>query len=202
MTVKQSTGERRFRRVSLRAGIVSDGQTEQRRATFPSLFLYEPESSVTDKQSTGERRFRRVSLRAGNVSDGQTEHRRAAGGNPLILFWFVSRFCRYSLPAGNVSDGQTEHRRAAGGNPLILFWFGSMVSRFCRYSFRAGSGRDGQMKHRGLAARRLSILSADCFGLFLGDEPGWLNSPRIMELPLHARLFTFPNCPSRPFPAR
>ena len=62
------------------------------------MFLYEPESSVTDKQSTGERRFRRVSLRAGIVSDGQTEHRRAAGGNPLILFWFVSmvsRFCRY-----------------------------------------------------------------------------------------------------------
>ena len=167
MTVKQSTGERRFRRVSLRAGNVSDGQTEHRRAAFLSLFLYEPESSVTDKQSIGERRFRRVSLRAGNVSDGQTEHRRAAGGNPLILFWFVS-----------------------------------MVSRFCRYSFRAGSGRDGQMKHRGLAARRLSILSADCFGLFLGDEPGWLNSPRIMELPLHARLFTFPNCPSRLFPAR
>ncbi|MCY2945454.1 MAG: hypothetical protein NT142_13160, partial [Planctomycetota bacterium] len=98
------------------------------------VFLYEPESSVTVKQSTGERRFRRVSLRAGIVSDGQTEHRRAAGGNPLILFWFVSRFCRYSLPAGSVSDGQTEHRRATGGNPLILFWFVSMVSRFRRVS--------------------------------------------------------------------
>ncbi|MCY2945391.1 MAG: hypothetical protein NT142_12840, partial [Planctomycetota bacterium] len=57
-----------------------------------------------------------ISLRAGIVSDGQTEHRRATGGNPLILFWFVSmvsRFRRVSLRAGIVSDGQTEHRRAA-----------------------------------------------------------------------------------------
>ena len=63
-----------------------------------------------------EDRFKekREQLRGNRKQPSQNQgDRRAAGGNPLILFWFVSmvsRFCRVSLPAGSVSDGQTEHR--------------------------------------------------------------------------------------------